>query len=81
MGKALKRYALPNSKSEPVAIAAAPDGSVWFAERGANAIGHMSVSGKVTEIPVPTPDSGLANLAVAADGSVWFTESKANKIK
>ncbi|HEU0026397.1 MAG TPA: hypothetical protein VFQ25_04715 [Ktedonobacterales bacterium] len=77
---ALKRFALPNSASDPVAIAAGPDGSVWFVERAANAIGRISASGKVTEIPVPTHNSGLANLAVAADGSVWFTESKANKI-
>jgi virginiamycin B lyase len=40
-----------------------------------NAIGRMTENGVVSEIPVPTPDSGLSGITQSVDGSVWFTES------
>jgi streptogramin lyase len=36
--------------------------------------------GKVTEFPLPNPNSGPTTIALAADGALWFTESAGNRI-
>lgn len=61
-------------------ISGGPDDSLWFTDRGHNAIGRIDTTGKVTEYPVPTPDSGVLGIALAADGKLWFTETSADKV-
>ena len=39
-------------------ISAGPDGNVWFTVRGANKIGRITPSGRVTEFPIPTAAIG-----------------------
>jgi virginiamycin B lyase len=60
---------------EPVGLAGAPDGSVWFTDNAAHAVSRVAVSGEVTRIPLDTPSVRLGRLAVGADGAVWFAES------
>ena len=35
---------------------------------------------RITEYPLPTPDSAPGGLTVGPDGALWFTENDANKI-
>jgi hypothetical protein len=65
-------YALPNPiNSDPGAIAAGPDGALWFTELVANKIGRITTAGAMTEFNVPTPP-GL--ITAGPDGALWFTE-------
>ena len=61
-------------------ISGGPDDSLWFTDRGHNAVGRIDTKGKVTEYPVPTPNSGVLGIALAADGKLWFTETNADKV-
>lgn len=56
------------------------DGSLWFADFSANAIGRVGADGTVTTFPLPTPNSGISSIAAGPDGNVWFTESSTNRI-
>ena len=63
------------------AVAAGAGGTLWFADNGTTAaIGKVTPSGQVTEIPAGTPGSGLNPGAVpydmetASDGTVWFLD-------
>ena len=46
-------FPIPTPVSQPSGIAAGPDGSLWFAEQGVNAVGRITQSGAVTEFPIP----------------------------
>src|SRR5262249_53140838 len=65
---------------QPFAIAAGPDGNIWFTE-GADGntsleqIGEISPSGTITEYPVPAGTTAGAAIAPGADSNLWFTES------
>jgi virginiamycin B lyase len=58
---------------------AGPDGNLWFTENTANKIGRITISGAVTEFPIPTVNSGPFGITAGGDGNLWFIE-KANKI-
>lgn len=67
------------------AIAAGPDGNMWFTNNANNSIGVITPKGSVTYFPVPTDasqtsGSGLFALAAGPDGSMWFTGFYANVI-
>jgi hypothetical protein len=66
--------------SGPGGIAVGPDGALWFAEGSGNKIGRITVSGAITEFPVPTAMSGPVGIAAGSDGALWFTEGSGNKI-
>jgi virginiamycin B lyase len=57
-----------------------PDGSIWFVETRANALGRIGRDGRVVEHPVATSDASLRGVTVAQDGELWCTENGANKI-
>ena len=64
----------------PSAIAAGPDGNVWFAEStGPGGIGRITPSGTITEFT-----SGLSGpaegITLGPDGNLWFTEPAKEKI-
>jgi streptogramin lyase len=62
----------------PSAIAAAPDGKLWFTESAANALGVSTVGGSLSQW---TGLSGPAQgITVGADGNLWITEPGAAKI-
>jgi virginiamycin B lyase len=60
------------------AVAAAPDGSFWIAEPGANLLWHYYFSASTaTPYDVPGKPTGVA---FGIDGNLWFTENDDNKI-
>lgn len=71
-------YSIPTANSGPVAIAAGPDGNLWFTET--NNIGRITPSGSITEYPVPTSGASPAGIVTGPDGNLWFTEFLANNI-
>lgn len=67
------------------AIAAGPDGNMWFTDNASNAIGRITPGGAVASFPVPTSTTlssgpGLFSLAAGPDGNMWFTEFYGNMI-
>jgi hypothetical protein len=66
--------------SQPLWMAAGPDGALWFTEQAGNAIGRITTAGAVTGYPVPTANSSPWNIRTGPDGALWFTEYNANKI-
>jgi virginiamycin B lyase len=65
-------FPVPNGA---VAIAAGPDGALWFTESTSNQIGRITTTGILTEYPVPTTGAALRGIASGPDGALWFTES------
>ena len=55
-------------------IIAGPDGALWVAEAGTNAIGRIATDGSVQSFPLP---AGLqpGDLALGSDGLIWFTDT------
>jgi streptogramin lyase len=47
-----KEFPLPTPGAGPVGIVAGPDGSVWFTEADADAIGRRTASGRIQEFPI-----------------------------
>jgi virginiamycin B lyase len=70
---------LPNRTDIPVAIAAAPDGTVWFTLESSNAIGRLR-NGRVERIPKATESIEPLGLAVDAEGRAWYTEAPKQSI-
>ncbi len=72
-------YPLPTADSLPNAIAAGPDGNLWFVETNTDQVGRITPSGAVTEFPIPAqraPDG----IAAGPDGNLWFALGGANDI-
>src|SRR5258705_9559905 len=67
--------------AQPAAIAAGPDGNLWFTEQGGNRIGRITPAGVVTEFSAGiTAGAALAGIAAGPDGNLWFTENGGNRI-
>jgi len=51
---------------------------MWFTEGGCYegdcAIGRITMSGAITQYPLPTPYAGPGSIAAGPDGGLWFTE-------
>src|SRR5262245_38528182 len=62
-------FTLPTG-SQPTAIAAGPDGNLWFTETGANKVGRLTIAGNLTEFPVGSLPTGIT---AGPDGNVWYT--------
>lgn len=63
----------------PVAIAPAPDGSVWFSIDFANAIGHLR-GGKIERVTKHSKNVDALGLAVDAQGNAWYADAPAAAI-
>src|SRR5258705_152010 len=62
--------------AQPAAIAAGPDGNLWFTEQGGNRIGRITPAGVVTEFSAGiTAGAALAGIAAGPDGNLWFAEN------
>ncbi len=66
--------------STPNVVTVGPDRALWYTDRGLNAIGRMTLAGRVTMYPLPNRDAVPDYIAVGPDGALWFTELKAGKI-
>jgi len=49
-------------------------------EQTANAIGSITPSGLVIEVPVPSPMAFPSAITAGPDGALWFVESGTGKI-
>jgi hypothetical protein len=65
------------SGKRPTAIAAGPDGNLWFTESGGpGGIGRITPSGVITEFTAGlTSGSSPWAITAGADGNLWFTEN------
>jgi streptogramin lyase len=74
--------AFPTLRSQPEAIAAGPDGNLWFTQTTPGTcsgcavmkIGRITTDGVVTEFAVPSGLGQSFGIAAGPDGNVWFTE-------
>jgi streptogramin lyase len=76
----ITEFPIPTTASLPYAIAAGPDGNVWFTEFAGNNIARITPAGVITEFPVPTINSFPTGITTGPDGNVWFTEEFTRKI-
>jgi virginiamycin B lyase len=67
-------FEIPTRDSGPRALAAGPDGNIWFSEFKAGRIGRITPGGAITEFPMPRPNSGPGDITAGADGNMWFIE-------
>jgi streptogramin lyase len=78
-------YAIGPANYGGNAIAAGPDGNMWFTDNANNSIGRITPSGETTFFPAPTaPDpqngSGLFEITAGPDGNMWFTAFYTNMV-
>ena len=70
----ITEFEIPTPFSGPRALAAGPDGNIWFSEFHASKIGRITMDGVVTEFALPRPNSGPGDITAGADGNMWFVE-------
>jgi virginiamycin B lyase len=75
-------YPLATAGSEPVGIAAGPDGALWFTEyvsgnpsNSASKIGRITTNGTISEFALPTATSTPQGIVAGPDGALWFVEA------
>ncbi len=83
-------YPVPTPNDESLGIAAGPDGAMWFTEAPLNSpdsnggwfskIGRITMSGAITEYPLPDPMSLPSAITAGPDGALWFIESGNGKV-
>ena len=69
----------PVANTGPSGIAAAPDGSVWFAQETSGNVARITNAGVVTEGKA-VKGSGPFGIVVAPNGDPWYTMMAANKV-
>ncbi len=60
-----------------------PDGNLWFTERYADQIGRITITGHVTEFPIPNETGAQLEPVYITRGpgsALWFTELYAGMI-
>ena len=63
------------------AVAAGPDGNLWWTAFESNAIWATDLRGRIVHVfTIPTPDSQPWGIVNGRDGALWFTEWGGNKI-
>ena len=72
-------YPMLRASDIPTAVAAAPDGAVWFTIELSDAIGRWRHD-KIERLAKGTQNLEPIGLAVAADGSAWYTDATARAI-
>jgi virginiamycin B lyase len=70
---------LPNRTDIPVAIAAGPDGTVWFTLEASDTIGRLR-NGQIERIRKGAQSIEPIGLAVDAEGRAWYTEAPKQSI-
>ena len=69
----ITEWDIPTPDSGPRALAAGPDGNIWFSEFKGGKIGRITPSGEITEFDLP-PQTGPGDITAGADGNMWFLE-------
>ena len=60
--------------SGPRALAAGPDGNIWYSAFRASRIGRITPAGEITEFVLPRPNAGPGDITAGADGAMWFLQ-------
>lgn len=76
---AYKGFDIPTKDSQPMGIAAGPDGAMWFTEYIGNKIGRVTNEGKFTEFNLGM-NSGPVSIVLGPDGAMWFVAGDGNYI-
>lgn len=78
----ITQFPLPRGSVLPIAISVdRKTGDIWFVEQGSNQIGMLGPDGgKITEYPIPTPNSMATSVAIDSRDNVWFSELGSNRI-
>ena len=66
-------FLLPTASAGLTALAAAPDGAVWFTELSVGRLGRLR-DGKVAEFRLPRANSRPFGVGVDAANNVWYTD-------
>ena len=74
-----REFALPGG-GRPYGLASAPDGNVWFTDRGSNRVGLITPAGRIFTYPLPTPNAQPTAIVPLGPGSFAFTELVANRL-
>jgi virginiamycin B lyase len=69
----VEEFTIPTKNTNPCALAASPDGYLWFCECDGKAMGRISISGEIKEYPLSTGCDGYGIVA-GPDKNIWFTE-------
>jgi virginiamycin B lyase len=82
---AIPTYAVPTPNAflaaiAPQSIAAGPDGALWFTEFSAANIGRITISGSITEYPLPAGSYAPNGITAGPDGAMWFALGQSNQI-
>lgn len=75
----MREFPLPRG-ARPYGLASAPDGNVWFADRGRSRIGVITPAGRVFEYPLSTPNAQPTAILPLGHGVFAFTEFVANRV-
>jgi virginiamycin B lyase len=74
-----REFALP-SGGRPYGLMSAPDGNVWFADRGRNRIGLVTPAGRIFEFGLPTENAQPIAVVPVGPGKFAFVEFVGNQI-
>jgi streptogramin lyase len=67
-------FPIPTPNSDPMGIAAGPDGNIWLTDASTNQVVKVTPSGQFTAYAIPTPNSRPRAITAGLDGNVWFIE-------
>src|SRR5574337_1249198 len=76
----ITEFPVTTVSSQPLGIAAGPDGALWFTEFAGNKIGRITTTGTITEFSLPTSGSEPVGITAGPDGALWFTEFAGDQI-
>ncbi len=69
------------TRRRPYGIKVGPDGRLWVAYNGTNAIGAMDPETlEVTYFPIPDERTRIRRLDIASDGTIWYVNSSLGRI-
>jgi len=76
----LARHEAPSLGASPFGVAVDAHGTVWTTLQGVDKLARIPLNGPMTELDVPTRQSGLGDVTVDRNGAVWFVELRVNRI-
>lgn len=86
VGQEVTGFVLPTAGMQPLAVAAGPDGNIWFTAAtfdgggpAAAVIGRSTLTGSIVEFPIPGESAG-GDITAGPDGNLWFTEPWAHRV-
>jgi sugar lactone lactonase YvrE len=66
--------------SDPTAIAAGPDGNLWFTQPSKPGIGRITPAGTITEFGAGPSGGAPSDITAGPDGNLWFTTTGPDRV-